>query len=54
VFSKDGLLDALKKALAEGILDAERGHHLAGERAQARAETAQSPQLAQPLAGGDG
>jgi transposase-like protein len=42
VFSKDGLLDALKKALAEGSLDAELGHHLAGERAQARAETARN------------
>src|SRR3974390_2762728 len=38
VFSKDGLLDALKKALAERILDAELDHHLAGERAQAGAE----------------
>ncbi len=35
VFSKDGLLDALKKALAERVLNAELDHHLAEERAQA-------------------
>ena len=35
VFAKDGLLEALKKALAERILDAELEHHLRGERAQA-------------------
>jgi len=35
VFAKDGLLDALKKALAERVLNAELDHHLAEERAQA-------------------
>jgi hypothetical protein len=35
VFAKDGLLEALKKALAERILDAELEHHLRGERIQA-------------------
>jgi putative transposase len=34
VFPKDGLLDALKKALAERVLTAELDHHLAEERAQ--------------------
>ena len=34
MFAKDGLLEALKKALAERILDAELEHHLRGERAQ--------------------
>ena len=38
VFAKDGLLDALKKALAERILNAELDHHLAGERARAGPE----------------
>jgi transposase-like protein len=35
MFAKNGLLDTLKKTLAERILD----HHLAGERAQAWPET---------------
>ena len=39
VFAKDGLLDALKKALAERILDAELDHHLAAEHAQAGSAT---------------
>ncbi|TXN01745.1 IS256 family transposase, partial [Methylobacterium sp. WL64] len=30
-FESDGLLDALKKALAERALNAEMDHHLAGE-----------------------
>jgi putative transposase len=38
VFTKNGLLDALKKALAERILNAEMDQHLAGERAEAGAE----------------
>jgi len=38
VFAKDGLLDALKKALAERVLNAELDHHLAEERAQACSE----------------
>ena len=42
VFAKDGLVEALKKALAERILDAELEHHLRGERAQARRETARN------------
>ena len=33
VFSRDGLLDELKKALAEHILSAEMDQHLAAERA---------------------
>lgn len=33
VFTKDGLLDELKKALAERILDAELDHHLSSEKA---------------------
>ena len=32
VFAKDGLLDDLKKALSEGILNAELDEHLDGER----------------------
>ena len=39
VFSKDGLLDVLKKALAERVLNAELDHHLAEERAQVGLET---------------
>lgn len=35
VFSQDGLLDELKKALAERILNAELEQHLASERAEA-------------------
>lgn len=35
VFSQDGLLDELKKALAERILNAEMDQHLASERAEA-------------------
>ncbi len=31
VFSKDGLLDELKKALAERVLNAEMDEHLDGE-----------------------
>ena len=34
VFSSDGLLDELKKALAERILNAEMDQHLASERAE--------------------
>ena len=33
VFAQDGLLDELKKALAERILNAEMDQHLAAERA---------------------
>jgi putative transposase len=33
VFAQDGLLDELKKALAERILNAEMDQHLAEERA---------------------
>ena len=35
VFESDGLIDELKKALAERILDAEMDVHLAGEEEQA-------------------
>lgn len=35
VFAQDGLLDELKKALAERILDAEMDQHLASERTEA-------------------
>jgi hypothetical protein len=42
VFAKDGLLDALKKALAERVLNAELDHHLAEERAQAGPETSRN------------
>jgi putative transposase len=37
VFARDGLLDDLKKALSERILDAELDEHLDGERAEGRA-----------------
>ena len=36
VFAQDGLLDELKKALAERILNAEMDQHLAAERAETR------------------
>ena len=35
VFAKDGLLDDLKKALSERILNAELDEHLDGERVKA-------------------
>ena len=35
VFAQDGLLDELKKALAERMLDAEMDQHLASERTEA-------------------
>lgn len=38
VFARDGLLDELKKALAERILNAELDQHLAAERAEAPGE----------------
>ena len=38
VFGSDGLLDELKKALAERMLNAELDHHLAAERAEASGE----------------
>ena len=38
VFAQDGLLDELKKALAERILDAELDRHLAAERSGAAGE----------------
>jgi len=37
VFSKDGLFDELKKALAERVLNAELDDHLEGEAAEGRA-----------------
>ena len=37
VFSKDGLFDELKKALAESILNAELDDHLGGEPADGKA-----------------
>jgi putative transposase len=37
VFAKDGLLDDLKKALSERILDSELDEHLAGERSEGAA-----------------
>ena len=37
VFAKDGLLDDLKKALSERILNAELDEHLDGERVEGRA-----------------
>ena len=46
VFSKDGLFDELKKALAKRVLNAELDDHLAGEAAAgkscARAESDQT------------
>ena len=41
-FDPNGLLDGLKKALAERVLNAEMDHHLGGERA-AIAATATAP-----------
>ncbi len=41
VFTRDGLLDELKRALAERMLDAELDQHLASERA--RADGAEAP-----------
>lgn len=38
VFARDGLLDDLKKALSERILNAELDDHLAGERADAQGQ----------------
>ena len=38
-FAKDGLLDELKKALAERALNAEMDHHLDGEAAEGRANS---------------
>src|SRR6266446_10433312 len=38
-FNPDGVLDALKKALAERMLNAEMDQHLGGETADARANT---------------
>ena len=40
VFSKDGLVDELKKALSERILNAEIDEHLDGEGGEAKAITA--------------
>jgi putative transposase len=40
VFSKDGLFDELKKALAERVLNAELDDHLEGEAAEGRANRA--------------
>lgn len=40
LFEKDGLLDELKKALAERMLNAELDHHLESEAAAAEAEAA--------------
>ena len=37
VFSKDGLFDELKKALAERVLNAELDDHLIGEEAAGKA-----------------
>src|SRR3954449_12976428 len=37
VFSKDGLFDELKKALAERVLNAELGDHLDGQAAAGKA-----------------
>lgn len=39
VFGADGLLDELKRGLAERTLNAELGHHLATERAEADGDT---------------
>jgi len=38
-FNLDGMLDALKKALAERMLNTEMDHHLGGEAADGRANT---------------
>ena len=38
-FNPDGVLDALKKALAERMLNAEMDQHLGGETADGRANT---------------
>ena len=40
-FEKDGLLDELKKALAERALNAEINHHLEAGEADGRANSAQ-------------
>jgi len=39
VFNRNGLLDDLKKALAERVLNAEMDHHLAGEEPSKSGET---------------
>ena len=44
-FDPGGLLDGLKKALAERVLNAEMDHHLAGENG---AETAAMAMAARP------
>ena len=41
VFSKDGLFDELKKALAERVLNAELDDHLESEAAEGRAQPSQ-------------
>ena len=53
VFAQDGLLDELKKALAERILNAEMDQHLAAERTRRRPGSAEPPQRPQPQDGAD-
>ena len=49
-FAKDGLFDALKKALAERVLNAEMNHHLAAEAGRGPDEP---PQWREPQDGSD-
>ena len=53
VFAQDGLLDELKKALAERILNAEMDQHLAAERTEADGGSAQPSQRPQPQDGAE-
>ena len=54
VFAQDGVLDELKKALAEQILNAEMDQHLASEREAEGTEPRNPPQRPQPQHGPDG
>ena len=47
-FDPNGLLDDLKKALAERVLNAEMDHHLAGEEAPATGVTAMAGRRSSP------
>ena len=48
VFAQDGLLDELKKALAERILNAEMDQHLADERSEAGGAEPRNHRRSQP------
>ena len=47
-FDPDGLLDDLKKALAERVLNAEMDHHLAGEELGVTGATAMARRQSSP------